>query len=138
MLSMKNSKKKVIQIWNDVRADWFIYSTSDPLHFFSLSILWGRCISQHSFLPRSPCLWSILFRSITSWIYLGCFSIMANMGLITEDTQALRYKGASPKEGFQPLCVGQSLFVKRGKQNLAETLVSLITPFPSSRAASHE
>ncbi len=137
--------KKVIQIWNDMKVEWFIYSTPDPLHFYSLFALVRTCIFEHSFQPPSPCLRSILFRSITSWSYLGCFSIMANMGLITEDTPAPRCKGASPKEGLQLLCAGRSLFVKRGERNPAEPLVrrclanqSLITQFPSSEAASHE
>lgn len=126
MLSVKNITFCVLQkkqIWNDMRVEWFIYSTSDPLHFFSLSLLWGRRISKCSFLPPSPCLRSILFRSITSQSYLGCFSIMANMGLITEDTPAPRYKGASPKEGLQPLCAGGSLFAKRGERNPVKPLV---------------
>ncbi len=63
------------------------------------------CISEHPFPPPSLCLRSILFRSITSQSYLGCFSIMANMGLITEDTPAPRCKGASPKDGLHNLSV---------------------------------
>lgn len=91
-----------------------------PYIFFSLSLLWGRRISRCS-LPPSPCLRSNLFRSITSQSYLGCFCIMANMGLITEDTPAPRYKGASPKEGLQPLCAGGELVRQKRRAKSSQT-----------------